>query len=415
MISQETINFTQQRCNSDHTPDLTDTLTQWCQCNSGSHHLSGLANMAELLITEISTYSDKKSIELLEVSPLIETDGITGEANISSLGKALHVRTRPDASVQILINGHYDTVYGKDDAFQECTILEPGIMNGPAVSDMKGGLLVMLRALGILESHPAAANIGWQLLIGADEEIGSPGTAPLLEKAADECDLGLVYESSPVGGSLVRNRMGSGTFLIRAIGTAAHVGKDFTAGRNAILAISEVVTQIQALNDVHPHIRFNTGKIAGGDVLNTVPDRAYGRFNIRVSNTEDASFAKSALEKICHTVSAKLDTEIIIEGDFTRPAKNPATATTQLYQAIANCGNSIGQDLGWHDTGGGADGSNLLAHGLPNIDSMGVIGGNLHSKDEFIYLDSLYQRIQLSSVFLIGIAKGEIELAKITN
>ena len=412
MLSSETKQFVRQHCNQEqHLSALTHTLTSWCETESGSYHLDGLAEMADILSEEVSELTPDFS--LIEVDPEIQIDGITGETLAIPLGHALLAKCRPQAPIQILLNGHMDTVYGVDHPFKKCTMLDTNTMNGPAVADMKGGLLVMLRAAAILERHPAASNIGWQILIGADEEIGSPGTTPLLKQAAAQCHLGLIYESSPIGGSLVRNRMGSGSFLIRAIGKSVHVGKNFSDGKNAIEAVSRAVTDIQNLNHSLPQIRFNTGKIGGGDALNTVPDRAYARLNVRVSTANDAKLAEVALKQICDKVATELDQEIILEGGFTRPAKVPDAATTRLYHSIAEIGKSFGQNLGWHDTGGGADGSNLLAYGLPNLDSLGVIGGNLHSKDEFIMLDSICQRIQLSAAFLIGIASGEIELEKI--
>ena len=59
---------------------------------------------------------------------------------------------------------------------------------------MKGGLVVMLEALKAFEQHPKAENLGWEVLITSDEEIGSKGSAPLLDAAAERCTLGLVFE-----------------------------------------------------------------------------------------------------------------------------------------------------------------------------------------------------------------------------
>jgi glutamate carboxypeptidase len=39
-----------------------------------------------------------------------------------------------------------DTVFGADHAFQATRLLEPGVLGGPGVADMKGGIAVMLAA-----------------------------------------------------------------------------------------------------------------------------------------------------------------------------------------------------------------------------------------------------------------------------
>ena len=52
--------------------------------------------------------------------------------------RALRARCRPTESVQVLLSGHYDTVYGADHPFQHCTLLDPETLRGPGVSDMPG-------------------------------------------------------------------------------------------------------------------------------------------------------------------------------------------------------------------------------------------------------------------------------------
>src|SRR5205085_9644838 len=99
-------------------------------------------------------------------------------------GKHLHLAVRPDAPVQLLFTGHMDTVFAADDAFQETRWLEDGVLNGPGVADMKGGIAVMLAALKALEASSAANSIGYEVVINSDEEVGSPASAALLAKAA---------------------------------------------------------------------------------------------------------------------------------------------------------------------------------------------------------------------------------------
>jgi Di- and tripeptidases len=62
----------------------------------------------------------------------------------------------------------------------------------------------------------------------------------------------------------------------------------------------------------------------------------------------------------------------------------------------------------WRDTGGGADGSNLAAYGLPNIDNLGVRGGAIHSDQEFVELASLHERVGLTLDILAAEARGEL-------
>ena len=54
----------------------------------------------------------------------------------------------------MLFTGHMDTVFGADHPFQTMRWLENGVLNGPGVADMKGGIAVMLAALKAVEASP---------------------------------------------------------------------------------------------------------------------------------------------------------------------------------------------------------------------------------------------------------------------
>jgi len=60
--------------------------------------------------------------------------------------------------------------------------------------------------------------------------------------------------------------------------------------------------------------------------------------------------------------------------------------------------------MDWKDSGGCCDGNNLAQHGLAVIDTLGVRGGNIHTADEFILLDSLVERATLSALLLADLA-----------
>jgi glutamate carboxypeptidase len=93
----------------------------------------------------------------------------------------MKVSKRPDAPVRIVLTGHHDTVFPKGCGFEDWRLLDDDTINGPGVADMKGGLLVMLHALLALERSPWANQIGYDVLVSPDEEIGSLGSGPVLD------------------------------------------------------------------------------------------------------------------------------------------------------------------------------------------------------------------------------------------
>ena len=64
--------------------------------------------------------------------------------------------------------------------------------------------------------------------------------------------------------------------------------------------------------------------------------------------------------------------------------------------------------LSWRSSGGASDGNKLAAAGLPVVDTMGPRGGNLHSPQEYLLLDSLAERAKLAALVLIRLAEGQI-------
>ena len=93
--------------------------------------------------------------------------------------------------------------------------------------------------------------------------------------------------------------------------------------------------------------------------------------------------------------------EITLTGGITRPPK-PLDAKTEAMLHL------FGEDVGWEETGGVNDGNLLAALGLPVLDSVGVCGGNLHSPDEYVELDSLADRTQRSVALLTKFAQGDL-------
>ena len=78
-----------------------------------------------------------------------------------------------------------------------------------------------------------------------------------------------------------------------------------------------------------------------------------------------------------------------------------------MFKVLQECAKELGMALNQRPSGGTCDGCKLQAAGLPNIDTLGVVGGNIHSSDEFIYLPSLTERAQLTALFLLKLAEGE--------
>ena len=241
-----------------------ETLLKWSAINSGSTQLQALAHMRDEVSTTFAQLG--RQLEVIDLPPqrVLRDDG---EVVDQPVGATVRVTTRPQAPHQVVLTGHYDTVFAADHPFQE-PWLDGEHMRGPGVADMKGGLLAMWLALSALEDSALRDAIGYQVLLNPDEEIGSPGSVGLLTAAAKQAHLGLTYEPALADGGLAGARKGSGNFAFLVRGKAAHAGREPELGRNAIAKVAELVSGLFALNDYHAGISVNPARIEGGGATN---------------------------------------------------------------------------------------------------------------------------------------------------
>jgi len=382
---------------------MLDRVIAWAKINSGSYNLAGLARMSDALNSELGTLGAEVSEIELPPQELIDA---RGEVQRVPLGKALAATKRPDARVLVFLCIHSDTVYAADHAFQTVQRVDDTTLRGPGVADAKGGLVVMLAALAAVERSEFASEVGWEVLISPDEELGSPGSSALLTAAAKRNHLGLVFEPSLPDGTLVGARGGSGNFTIVVRGRSAHAGRDLAAGRNAIHAVAEFVVALQSLQS--SGIGVNVGKIEGGGPVNVVPDLAIARFNLRVASVDDQKRAEDRVRELVEQLNRKDGIRATLHGRFQSPPKPMDARTEHLSRLIADCGKDLGLNLAYRPTAGVCDGNRLAAAGLPVIDSLGVRGGNLHSPEEYMLIDSLTERAKLTALLLLKLAASEM-------
>lgn len=376
-------------------------LHAFCATNSGTGNLAGLAQMHDQLRAAFEPLADV--IESLPM-PEIKSVGMAGESILQASGNALLIRKRPHLKRRVMLSGHMDTVYGADNPFQVLKLIDNNTLNGPGVADMKGGLIVMLHALMAFEQMDCADQLGWDVFINADEETGSSASSKMMMDIAQHCQTALVYEPAMTSdGVFAKNRKGNGKITLIATGVSAHAGRDFNAGRNAICYLAEVILAVNALNGQRDGVTLNVGTIAGGTSLNTVPNKAVAKIDVRIMFPEDEVWIREQLTIIL-AHHRRTDYSLSIDSRFDRPVKRVNPATDRLFLRLHDIGQLLQLNTDWKDSGGCCDGNNLAQHGLAVIDTLGVRGGNIHTPDEFILLDSLVERATLSALLLADLA-----------
>lgn len=374
---------------------MIERACRWASRNSGSRNLAGLADLSETVLDAFTEFLKPDAAERRWLAA-------TGESRVPMLV----LQKRPAAPYQVFLFGHLDTVFGPEHRFQTVSRLGEDRIRGPGLCDMKGGLVIMLYGLAAYERFIEPKRVGWTVAINADEEVGSPASSGELVKAARNHHFAFGFEPALASGALASQRRGSGTFLLRFHGRAAHSGRNPRDGRNALMPLARFVLHCEELNAVRDTVFLNPAEVTGGVVTNMVPDLATCRLNVRTSSADDERWVRDALHAFIASIHNASDYRVELEGRFTAPPKALTPETLKLIELARQAGRELGVEITAEPTGGTCDGNRLAAEGIPNLDNLGVRGGNLHSAEEFIYAASLPERAQLLFTMLRRINGG---------
>ncbi|OYY90728.1 MAG: hypothetical protein B7Y45_05930 [Sphingomonas sp. 28-66-16] len=379
---------------------MLDQVLAWSAINSGTRNLAGVTAMADRLADAFAVLPGDVALD-----PPAPVTAVLADGSLTEIDHGAHlvVTVRADAPRQLLLTGHMDTVFPVDHPFQGTRWLDDRTLNGPGVADMKGGIAVMLAALGAIEASPVAAQIGYQVMINSDEETGSLSSAPLIERLARGKAAALTYEPALPDGTLAGARGGTGNFSIIFRGKSAHAGRNPEDGRNALVAAADVAVRLSRGRTTG--LSVNPARIEGGGPNNVVPDLAVLRVNFRPAGPDDITRAQALLDVTVATVAAEHDVSISVEGRFNRPPKPLDAGAEKLFALVKQAGADLGLEIGWRATGGVCDGNNIAACGVPVVDTMGARGGAIHSADEFLLVDSLAERAALSALTILRLAE----------
>ena len=294
---------------------------------------------------------------------------------------------------QLLILGHFDTVYPLGTLARMPFHVSGGRAWGPGTFDMKAGLVLALAAIDALKSVGLRPRKRFVFFWNSDEEIDSGTSRRLIEREARRSDAVLVLEPAyGPDGRLKTARKGVGTVTIEVAGRAAHAGLDPEAGVNAVHELALQTARLIKMNDPRRGITVQETVIEGGTVPNVVPDRARAQVDVRIAKLADAPW----LERKLHGLRPILNgARIEIRGGINRPPLEPTPAGRSLFLRAQSLMREIGLPLGECFAGGGSDGNFTAALGIPTLDGLGAVGDGAHSPREHIAVRSLPDRAAL--------------------
>ncbi|HAV77429.1 MAG TPA: peptidase M20 [Anaerolineae bacterium] len=305
------------------------------------------------------------------------------------------LQSAPSNVKPILFLCHMDTVFPLGTLPKIPYREADGKIFGPGTLDMKAGIVISLAAIEEARKNGMTSPV--TLLCTSDEEIGSLTSQAHIERLAKESSLVLVMESALLDGSLKTWRKGVGQFLVTTKGRAAHAGGAHQDGRNAIEEMAHQVIAIQKFTNYEKQTTLNVGVIHGGTVSNVVPEEAHIQVDVRVMQAGEWERLESEMAKLKPVLDG---TSIEIKGGLNRPPMPFDDTMKRTFEKAKDIASTIGIDLKAGGTGGGSDANFVAPLGVPVLDGLGAIGEGYHSEREYIFADSLDQRVKLINALL---------------
>ncbi len=330
---------------------------------------------------------------------------LTRREPMERFGDAIHVRLddRLENEKPILLLGHRDTVFSKGEAGRRPFRIENGRAYGPGVADMKAGLVMnafILTAFKKFGGNPAPV-IG---LITSDEEIGSPSCRPVIERVAREARVVLNSEPGRANGNVVTGRKG-GVFMRMTIeGRAAHSGGNFEKGISAIGELAHKIIAIHKLTNLDKGTTLNVGIVHGGEAINMVAPLAEAEIDLRYVDPPERAVNMAKIEQIVATSTVPgTVAKLKINGEFV--PLNPTASSEALFSHYQAAAKDAGLAIEGEFSGGCADSGFTAAMGCPTICAVGPVGGNAHTPEEYLDVESIVPRAQAMALAILRMGR----------
>ena len=301
---------------------------------------------------------------------------------------------------QLLVLGHYDTVYSTGTLRKMPFRVSAGKAYGPGTFDMKAGIVQALFALQALQQNNVIRRKRVVFLWTSDEEIGSESSRKLLESEARRSDAVFVLEPSfGPRGLLKTARKGVGEAELIVHGRASHAGLAPEEGINAIHELAQQLARIEKWNDFRRGVTINAGTVEGGTRTNVIPECARAVLDLRALHVSDVR----RLERRLHSLRpVHQGARIEVTGGFNRaPLERKMSAT--LFARADSLAAQMGLSLGECTAGGGSDGNFTAALGIPTLDGLGAVGDGAHSSHEHVLINTMPARAALLASLLASV------------
>jgi glutamate carboxypeptidase len=183
-------------------------------------------------------------------------------------------------------------------------------------------------------------------------------------------------------------------------GKAAHSGIDIRAGVSAVEEIAHKIVALHALNDFDRGITVNVGVVSGGQSVNTTAPSAEALIDLRFPRAEDRDRAMTAIQAIVgRSWVAGSSAQLKITGEFV--PMEATGASLDLFREYQAAALDLGFEVNAESTGGCADSGFAAAMGAVTLCGLGPVGGNAHSAEEYVEIDTIVPRAQALALTIL--------------
>jgi len=397
-----------------HEEEGLQLLERLVNVNSGTMNAAGVTAVGAMLAEELEALA-------------FTTRWIDGAA-FERAGHLLAERAGSGDGLHVLLIGHLDTVFEPDSPFQRFARLDADRVRGPGTTDMKGGNVVMLLALGALAEIGALDELTVTVVLTGDEE--DPGR-PLdlarrdLVAAGKAADIALGFEDGDGDpATAVVARRGSASWHLEVAGTPAHSSQIFqeSIGAGAIYEAGRILEAFRQVLAEEKDLTHNPGLILGGTQVdvdaaqsrgiafgknNVIAERAVVTGDLRALSPEQLARARGAMEEV---VAAGLPGT---EARFELSDGYPPMAASDGNRRLLALYDQVSRDLGHGPVApvdprnaGAADISFVAADVAGALDGLGLMGTGGHTVEETADLATLVSQAQRAAVLMLRLAGG---------
>ena len=245
------------------------------------------------------------------------------EVEIDKAGNVTAVRPGTDGKAKLVaVSAHIDTVFPADTAVNPRT--EGNRIYGPGVSDNGAGVTAIYAIASALEVAGIRNRAGILFVgnVGEEGEGDLRGMRFLFAESKYKNHIGptLVLDGAGTD-SIVTQALGSRRYEVTVRGPGGHSWTDFGTP-NPIVALANAIADFSA-TDVpsDPKTSFNIGVIQGGTSVNSIPESASMRVDIRSASDDQMEKLEAALRQAV--------AKAVREAQDTRAGKKP-TLTSEM-------------------------------------------------------------------------------------